>query len=94
MFNGIDGMLNLCGSLLDFGKYFVIDRTEDIGTSLKKYFKDIKDACLIIHEHSFLHKDNFQEKDFIILNLSKGYIVDIEVKASYKKFDYAEKQVK
>ena len=54
--------------------------------ALKKYFEDTKDACLIIHEHSFLHQDNLKEKYFIILNLSKGYIMNIEVKASHKAF--------
>ena len=62
--------------------------------SLKKYFEDTKDACLIIHGHSFLHEDNFKEKDFIVLNLSKGYIMNIEVKASHKHFDNAKKQIK
>ena len=71
---------------MDFGKDFDIDGTEDIGTSLKRF-----DACLIIHVHALLYEDNIQEKDFIIVNLTKGYIVDIEVKASYKKFDHAEK---
>ena len=33
--------------------------------ALKKYFEDTKDACLIIHGLSFLHEDNFKEKDFI-----------------------------
>ena len=62
--------------------------------ALKKYFEDTKDACLIIHGHSFLHEDNFKEKDFIILNLSKGYIMNIEVKASHKQFDHAKEQIK
>ena len=62
--------------------------------ALKQYFEDSKDACLIIHGHSFLHQDNFKEKDFIILNLSKGYIMDIEVKASHQGFNSAKEQVK
>ena len=62
--------------------------------ALKKYFEDTKDACLIIHGHSFLHEDNFKEKDFIILNLSKGYVMNIEVKASHKQLDHAKEQIK
>ena len=62
--------------------------------TLKRYFEDTKDACLIIHGHSFLHENNFKEKDFIVLNLSKGYIMNIEVKASPKQFDHAKEQIK
>merc|ERR1711860_58552 len=62
--------------------------------ALKKYFEDTKDACLIIHGHSFLHENNFKEKDFIVLNLSKGYVMNIEVKASHKQFDHAKEQIK
>ena len=58
---------------------------------LKKYFD--KDACLILHGHYFLHEDNMPEKDFIILNLSKGYIMDIEVKATDNGFNSAKQQV-
>ena len=63
-------------------------------TALKNYFEDTKNACLILHGHSFLHQDHFREKDFIILNLSKGYIMGIEVKGSHKQFDHAKEQVK
>ena len=62
--------------------------------ALKNYFEETKDACLIIHGHSFLHQDNFKEKDFIILNLSKGYIMNIEAKTSHQQFNSAKEQIK
>merc|ERR1711860_438006 len=61
--------------------------------ALKKYFENTKDACFIIHGHSFLHQDNLKEKDFIILNLSKGYIMNIEAKTSHQQFNSAKEQI-
>ena len=40
--------------------------------ALKKYFTLTGDDVLIIHSHKFLQKDTVNEKDFILLNLSKG----------------------
>ena len=62
--------------------------------ALQEYFDKVKDACLILHSHSFLYNQNFKEKDFIILNLTKGYIMVIEVKASFKYFAKAKVQLK
>ena len=64
--------------------------------ALQEYFDDrmVKDACLILHSHSFLYNQNFKEKDFIILNLTKGYIMVIEVKASFKYFAKAKEQLR
>ena len=62
--------------------------------ALQEYFDEVKDACLILHSHSFLYNQNFKEKDFIILNLTKGYIMVIEVKASFKYFAKAKVQLK
>ena len=42
--------------------------------ALKKYFTKTGDDVIIIHSHKFLNKDKNtnNEKDFIIVNLSKG----------------------
>jgi len=40
--------------------------------ALKDYFTSTGDDVLIVHSHKFLNKDNQNEKDFIIFNLSKG----------------------
>lgn len=61
---------------------------------LKNHFDFHKDACLILHSHYFLQGNNAPEKDFIILNLSKGYIMIIEVKATAKYFAKAKDQLK
>ena len=60
---------------------------------LKKYCGDSKDDVLIVHSHKFLGSSTTKEKDFIILNLSKGYIFIIEVKANANKFQFAKKQL-
>ena len=60
--------------------------------ALQEYFDKTKDACLVLHSHSFLYKQNFQEKDFVILNLTKGYVMVIEVKASSNGFSKAKHQ--
>ena len=62
--------------------------------ALQDYFDKTKDACLVIHSHSFLYNQNFEEKDFIILNLTKGYVMVIEVKASNNGFPKAKQQLK
>ena len=60
---------------------------------LKKFYDGTKDDVLVIHSHRFLDVDS-KEKDFVIVNLSKGYIFVIEVKANAKKFKNAERQLK
>ena len=60
---------------------------------LKKYYEGTKDDVLVIHSHRFLDV-NSKEKDYIIVNLSKGYIFVIEVKANAKKFKLAERQLR
>ena len=62
--------------------------------ALQDYFDKTKDACLVIHSHSFLYNQNFEEKDFIVLNLTKGYVMVIEVKASNNGFPKAKQQLK
>ena len=39
---------------------------------LEKYYKSTGDDVLIIHSHKFLNKETNNEKDFIVLNLTKG----------------------
>ena len=61
--------------------------------ALKKYFESTKDDVVVLHSHKFLHTSN--EKDFIVINLSKGYVMAIEVKtsASIGNFQKAHKQI-
>ena len=40
--------------------------------ALKTYFALKGDDAIVIHSHKFLHKESNNEKDFIVLNLSKG----------------------
>ena len=40
--------------------------------ALKEYYALNGDDVLIVHSHKFLHKKSNNEKDFIVLNLSKG----------------------
>ena len=61
--------------------------------ALKQYFDGCKDDVVVIHSHKFLNKDSNNEKDFIILNLTKGYILVIEVKANQSKYQKAKKQL-
>ena len=39
--------------------------------ALEKYYKETGDDVLIIHSHKFLNNKSNNEKDFIVLNLSK-----------------------
>ena len=61
--------------------------------ALKQYFDGCKDDVVVVHSHKFLNKDSNNEKDFIILNLTKGYILVIEVKANQSKYQKAKKQL-
>ena len=40
--------------------------------ALKKHLALNGDDAIVIHSHKFLHKESNSEKDFIVLNLSKG----------------------
>ena len=62
--------------------------------ALQAYFYQARDACLVLHSHTILFNRFFSEKDFIILNLTKGYIMVIEVKASANGFATAKKQLR
>ena len=59
--------------------------------ALKVYYSKRKDDVLILHSHKFLK--NATEKDFILINVTKGYIMIIEVKASTALFQKAKKQM-
>ena len=55
------------------------DAEKKVFYALKRYFKTTGDDVLIIHSHKFFHnssnnneKPTNNEKDFIIVNLSKG----------------------
>ena len=47
---------------------------------LKKYYENSKDDVIVIHSHTFLQSQS--EKDFIVVNGTKGYLMAIEIKAS------------
>ena len=85
--NGVPLIKDISGQL----KGDLLERR--IYKDLQNFFTQTKDACFILHGHSFLHGDNFKEKDFIILNLTKGYVMSMEAKASYKQFKSAKGQV-
>ena len=52
---------------------------------LKNYFECKGDDVLIVHSHLFLYGSGpAREKDFLILNLTNGYLMQIEVKLSGK----------
>ena len=58
---------------------------------LKKHFEKTQDNVIIFHSHKFLENDSNSEKDFIVVNLDKGYVLIIEVKS--RDFRY-QKEVK
>ena len=66
---------------------------EEVFKELKDHFDRTKDDVLVLHSHKFLDNNSNNEKDFIILNLSKGYILVIEVKASSSKYFKAKPQL-
>ena len=61
--------------------------------ALKEHFDDNKDDVLIIHSHKFLDGNVHNEKDFVLLNLTKGYLMVLEVKASQSKYQTAKRQL-
>ena len=48
--------------------------------SLKKYYEKTGDDVIVVHSHLFLADAN--EKDFVVFNLSKGYMMIIETKST------------
>ena len=61
--------------------------------ALQKHFNETKDDVLVLSSHKFSNNTSVKEKDFIILNLSKGYVMNLEVKVNSKKFKSAQKQL-
>ena len=62
--------------------------------SLKQYYQNSKSDVVVLHSHQFLAGG--KEKDFVIFNLSKGYMMIIETKATASRGMYkkAEKQLR
>ena len=65
----------------------------EVFNKLQKYFEGKKDDVLILHSHKFLNDESNNEKDFILLNLSKGYILVVEVKTSSSQYSKGKKQL-
>ena len=61
--------------------------------ALQKHFNETKDDVLVLSSHKFSNDTSVKEKDFIILNLSKGYVMNLEVKVDSKKFKSAKPQL-
>ena len=55
----------------------------EVFEKLQKYFTKKGHDCLVIHSHSFLHNENYEEKDFIIVNLTLGYVSVFETKNTF-----------
>ena len=53
---------------------------------LKTYYNDTKDDVLVVHNHQFLGSSCSNEKDFVIINLSKGYTLSLRSKLTQTNF--------
>ena len=62
--------------------------------ALQMHFNRTKDDALILSSHKFLNDESNNEKDFIIVNLRKGYVCVVEVKANSNRFSKAKNQFK
>jgi hypothetical protein len=60
--------------------------------ALQMHFNQTKDDVLVLSSHKFLNEISNNEKDFINVYLSKGYVCIVEVKANSRKFQTAKKQ--
>ena len=65
----------------------------EVFKELQQYFEETKDDVLVLHSHKFLNDKSNNEKDFILLNLSKGYILVVEVKSSSSQYSKGKKQL-
>ena len=86
-------------------KFFLAKRRMYLGelpelnlyNSLKKYFEDRNESIVVFFGHDMLKFDmeaktnNKAEKDCILLNLTKNYVMLIEVKNSFGKGDSVDK---
>ena len=66
--------------------------------SLYKYYQNSKNDVVVLHSHQFLADADKKgcEKDFVVFNLSKGYMMIIETKSTASRGMYkkAEKQLR
>jgi len=53
--------------------------------ALENHFEKTQDNVIVIHSHKFLENKSNSEKDFIVVNLNKGYVLIIEVKSNAAK---------
>ena len=65
---------------------------KEVFDKLKSYYENSGYDVVILHSHKFLTEVDTSEKDFIIINLSLGYIMQLEVKANVKKYQSSIKQ--
>ena len=75
------------------GEYYGDIAERKVFNQLKRYLESKGDVCLLLHGHQFMHKGSTREKDFIIVNLTHGYIMGLEVK-SEKGLNKAKEQLK
>ena len=71
------------------------DVEEYIYDELKEIFTNSTDDVIVIHSHKLLdvETNKHEEKDFIILNYTKGYVMVIEAKSSANALKKANKQL-
>ena len=65
---------------------------KEVFDRLKSYYEKSGSDVVILHSHKFLTEVETREKDFIIINLSLGYIMQLEVKANVKNYQSSIKQ--
>ena len=61
--------------------------------ALKKHYEESGDDILIVQSHKFLNSVSSNEKDFLLVNVTKGYTMALEVKASASQYQTAKKQL-
>ena len=61
--------------------------------ALKKHYEKSEDDVLIVQSHKFLNSVSSNEKDFLLVNVTKGYTMALEVKASASQYQTAKKQL-
>ena len=61
--------------------------------ALQKHFQKTKDNVLVVQSHKFLNSAGCNEKDFIVLNLTRGYVMAVEVKANGSLYQKAKHQL-
>ena len=61
--------------------------------ALKKHYEKSGDDVLIVQSHKFLNSVSSNEKDFLLVNVTKGYTMALEVKASASQYQTAKKQL-